>query len=91
MIFFCFRVSQVILQVESRTQDLLEAGKVALEAIGEDSAAADMQGAGAAVAEGIKLEVGLCFLLHLLLLLLIYTPECVCNVGPVYFLDLVNF
>lgn len=48
--------SQVIMQVDSRTQDLLEAGKVALEVIGEDKAAADMKG-GAAATDNIKLEV----------------------------------
>ena len=44
------------MQVDSRTQDLLEAGKVALEVIGEDKAAADMKG-GAAATDNIKLEV----------------------------------
>lgn len=49
--------SEVIVQVSSRAEDLLEAGKVALEAIGEKNAAADMQG-GSAAAESIDLEVG---------------------------------
>lgn len=49
--------SEVIVRVASRAEDLLEAGKVALEAIGETKAAADMQG-GAAAADSIDLEVG---------------------------------
>lgn len=47
---------QIIVQVDSKAQDLLEAGKVALEAIGEDRAAADMKG-GSAAADSIELEV----------------------------------
>ncbi|CAM9350679.1 unnamed protein product [Scytosiphon promiscuus] len=48
--------SEVIVQVSSRAEDLLEAGKVALEAIGEKNAAADMKG-GSAASESIDLEV----------------------------------
>lgn len=50
--------SEVIVQVASRAEDLLEAGKVALEALGETKAAADMQG-DAAAADSVDLEVGL--------------------------------
>ncbi|CAN0194994.1 unnamed protein product [Ectocarpus sp. 12 AP-2014] len=50
--------SEVIVQVSSRAEDLLEAGKVALEALGETKAAADMKG-GAAAADSIDLEVDL--------------------------------
>eukprot|EP00903_Cladosiphon_okamuranus_P020548 g18860.t1 len=50
--------SEVIVQVASRAKDLLEAGKVALEAVGETKAAADMQG-GAAAADSIDLEIDL--------------------------------
>lgn len=46
----------MIVQVASRAEDLLEAGKVALEALGETKAAADMKG-GAAAADSIDLEV----------------------------------
>lgn len=51
--------SEVIVQVSSRAEDLLEAGKVALEALGESKAAADMKG-GAAAADSIDLEVSVC-------------------------------
>lgn len=49
--------SEVIVQVASRAADLLEAGKVALEALGETKAAAGMEGRAAA-ADSIDLEVG---------------------------------
>lgn len=46
------------MRVESRAEDLLEAGKVAFEALGEEEAAAGMQGSGTG-AEGINLEINL--------------------------------
>lgn len=48
--------TQVVLQVDSRAEDLLEAGKVAFEAIGEKDAAAGMHG-GVSGSEGIQFEV----------------------------------
>lgn len=49
--------SQVVVQVDSRADDLLEAGKVAFEALGEREAADGMR-SGAEGAESIQLEVG---------------------------------
>ena len=46
------------MHVDSRAQDLLDAGKVALEAMGEDGAAANMK-CGPAAVDSIKLEVTL--------------------------------
>lgn len=47
---------QVVVQVDSRAEDLLEAGKVAFEAVGESDAADGLRGGGTA-SEGIQLEV----------------------------------
>lgn len=57
----CSESLKVIVHVESRTEDLLEAGKVAFEALGEGAAAAGMKGASGSgsASEGINLELHL--------------------------------
>lgn len=51
--------TKVIVHVESRAEDLLEAGTVAFAALGESEAAAGMKAAaaGGGGSEGIQLEV----------------------------------